>query len=298
MHDVYAFGAIAPSMLVVLQDDHPPPGGYAEIAGVHPSIGGEAACGAYVLARLGVATKLDGNHLGEHESSEQVIDLLTHAGVDCRAIRRVGTTGGVREIVVSAAGERTVLGTYKQLQVERAWNMPSEEDIRSSRIVCLDPFFDDASVQAARWCVAGDTPYVTVDAAPDSEIARHAEVLIVSEEFATREFGSHDPHELLAAYTDRCDGVVVLTYGSEPIVYGRRAQRPRTSSPYTVDALDTTGAGDSFRAGIIYAMLHGADEERIIRTASAVAALVCERFPGVLNSPHDSDVSDFLVRHT
>ena len=298
MHDVYAFGVIAPSTLLVLEDDYPPSGGYAEIAGVYPSFGGEAAGGAYVLARLGVATKLDGNWLGEHEASKQVIGFLTQAGVDCRAIRREGSAERVREIVVSTGGERTVLGTYKQLLATKAWNVPSEDDIRSSRIVCLDPFFDDESLQAARWCASTDTPYVTVDVAPDSEIARRAEILIVSEDFATREFGSHDPHELLAAYTDECDGLVVLTYGSERIVSGRRAERPRESSPYSVDALDTTGAGDSFRAGIIYAMLLGYDDEQLISTASAVAALVCERFPGVLNSPSATELSDFLAGHT
>jgi sugar/nucleoside kinase (ribokinase family) len=297
MHDVYAFGVIAPSTLLVLEDDYPPSGGYAEIAGVHPSFGGEAAGGAFVLARLGVATKLDGNWLGDDESSAHVIEILSAAGVDCSAIRRIPNARAVREVVLSTADARTVLGTYKQLMVDGAWNAPSEEDIRSSRIVCLDPFFDGASLQAARWCIDAGTQYVTVDAAPDSEIARQAEVLVVSEEFATREFGPHDPLELLATYTDQCRGLVILTRGSEPLLYGRRAERPGKFAPYSVDVRDTTGAGDSFRAGIIYALLNGYDDEQLISTASAVAALVCERFPGVLNSPTEGELSEFLARH-
>ncbi len=297
MYDVYAFGVIAPSTLILLEDDYPPSGGYAEIAGVHPSFGGEAAGGAYVLARLGATTKLDGNWLGDDESSARAIEVLAAAGVDCSAIRRAGNTRAVREVVLSTAGARTVLGTYKKLLADNAWNAPSEEDIRSSRIVCLDPFFDGASLQAARWCVDADTPYVTVDVSPDTEMARQADVLVVSEEFATREFGPHDPHELLATYTDRCSGLVVLTRGSEQLLYGRRAEHPRDFSPYPVQARDTTGAGDSFRAGIIYAMLNGYDDEQLISTASAVAALVCERFPGVLNSPTKEELSEFLARH-
>jgi sugar/nucleoside kinase (ribokinase family) len=297
MHDVYAFGVVAPSTLIVLEDDYPPSGGYAEIAGVHPSFGGEAAGGAYVLARLGVGTKLDGNWLGDDESSARVIEVLSAAGVDCSAIRRKGNTRAVREVVVSSPGARTVLGTYQKLIADGAWNAPSEEDIRSNRVVCLDPFFAGASMQAARLCVDADTPYVTVDASPDSGIARRAEVLVISEEFATREFGPHDPHELLATYTDRCDGLVVLTRGSERVVYARGAERPREFTPYAVDARDTTGAGDSFRAGIIYAMLSGCDDEQLIGTGCAVAALVCERFPGVLNSPTEGDLSEFLARH-
>ena len=191
-----------------------------------------------------------------------------------------------------------MLGTYKKLMADGAWNTPSEPDIRSSRIVCLDPFFAGESLQAARWCVDADTPYVTVDVRPDSEIAKRAAVLVVSEEFATREFGPHEPPELLATYTDQCHGLVILTRGSERLLYGRRAESPNEFTPYSVEARDTTGAGDSFRAGVIYAMLNGSDDGQLIRTASAVAALVCERFPGVLNSPSRQELSEFLTRHT
>lgn len=296
MHDVYAYGVIAPSTLVVLEDDYPPVGGYAEIAGVHPSFGGEAAGGAYVLARLGVDTRLDGNWLGTDRSSDEAIEMLSGAGVDCGSIVRSGDANAVREVVLSTSGARTVLGNYQHLLATGAWNVPSEQDIRSSRIVCLDPFFDGASMQAAQWCVDADTPYVTVDVSPESEIARRADVLVISEEYATREFGSHDPHELLTTYTDQCGGLVVLTRGSEPLFYGRRGGRPREQVPFSVEARDTTGAGDSFRAGVIYSMLNGGDDEQLVRTGCAVAALVCERFPGVVNSPTERELSEFLAR--
>ena len=297
VHDVYAYGVIAPSTLLVLADDYPPSGGYAEIAGVHATFGGEAAGGAYVLARLGVGTKLDGNWLGDDAASAHAIDLLSAAGVDCMAIKREENTQAVREVVLSTREARTVLGTYKKLMADGAWNAPSEDDIRSSRIVCLDPFFGDASLQAARWCVDADIPYITVDAPPDSEIAQRAEVLVVSEEFATREFGPHDPQELLTNYAGQCHGLVILTRGSEPLLYGRSGEHEREFAPYSVDVLDTTGAGDSFRAGIIYAMLNGDGDEQLIRTASAVAALVCEQFPGVLNSPTEQVLSEFIDQH-
>ena len=294
MHEVYAFGMIAPSTLIVLEDDYPPPGGYAEIAGVHPSVGGEAAGGAYVLARLGVATKLDGTWLGTDQPSTFAIEALSGAGVDCRAIRRGPKS--VTEVVVSAADARTVLGTYQQLMTDHAWNAPSEEDIRSSRIVCLDPFLGSESLQAARWCVSANTPYVTVDATPDSEIGQRADVLVVSEEFAVREFGPHDPRELLTTYAEQCRGLVILTRGSEPVVYGRHGGKAQELAPYPVVVRDTTGAGDSFRAGAIYAMLNGAGDEQLVTTANAVSALVCEGFPGVLNSPSEMELSEFLVR--
>lgn len=297
VHEVYAYGVIAPSALYVLGDDFPPPAGYAEIAEVHPSIGGEAAGGAYVLARLGVATKLDGNRLGADDESARVVAVLSAAGVDCTAIALDPHTSPVTEVVFATSDARTVFGTYGRLSADRSWNHPAREDVLASRIVCLDPFFGDASLQVARWCREAAIPYVTVDTAPDSEIAHHSDVLVVSEEFASRTFGPFQPEEMLAAYTGRCDGLVILTRGNEPLLYGRGDEPVREHTPVSVEVRDTTGAGDSFRAGIIYGKLRGYNDERVIATASAVAAFVCLSPPGVLNSPTEQELAEFLAGH-
>ncbi len=200
------------------------------------------------------------------------------------------------EFVLATGSDRTVLGAYRRLLADGVWSFPSHEDIRASRVVCLDPFFRDASQQAARWCVETGTPYVTVDTAPDTEIARSAEVLVVAEEFATRTFETSDPFATFAAYAEQCQGLVILTRGSKPVVYGRRGGQPKEYPPFAVEPRDSTGAGDSFRAGIIYGMLRRYDDERLVATASAVAAIVCQRVPGVLNGPTERELQDFLHR--
>jgi sugar/nucleoside kinase (ribokinase family) len=297
MHDVYAFGVIAPSTLIELADDLPAPGGYAEIASVQVSIGGEAAGSAYVLARLGVATKLAGNRLGTDVFSIRTIELLSDAGVDCSAIARTGGVDSVKEVVLSHGDARTVLGTYRRLDADRAWEAPCRDDVASSRIVCLDPFFGEESAAVARWCQELGIPYVTVDTPPDAEITRFAEVVIVSEEYASQAIGTVAWRELLATYTQRCQGLVILTRGGDSAWYGRGSEPPSEHLPFPVEVRDTTGAGDSFRAGIIYGILKGLSVQSLIRVASAVAALVCQRAPGVLNSPSADEVSAFLASH-
>ena len=297
MHDVYAYGVIAPSTLIELVDAFPDAGGYSEIAGVHQSIGGEAAGGAYVLARLGITTKLAGNRLGQDDSSARAREVLSAAGVDCSAIELAPDSSPVTEVVVTGGAARTVFGTYRKLTAEQAWSEPSRDDVRSSRVVCLDPFFAGASQQVADWCVQAGIPYVTVDVTPDTEIARHAQALVVSEEFTGRTFNTTDAHEVVARYVEQCSGLVIHTRGGRRVITARRGEPPREHEPFTVDIRDTTGAGDSFRGGIIYGMLRGYADDELVRTASAVAAMVCERVPGVLNSPTENELAEFLDRH-
>ena len=273
----------------------PPAAGYAEIVSVHGSIGGEAAGSAYVLARLGISVKLAGTRLGGDGESQRVIDVLTGAGVDCSSIER-DAVAPVTEIVASAEGDRTVFGTYGRMLADQAWSAPSHEDIATARIVCLDPFWGEASDSAARWCAEASVSYVTVDCPPDSDIATGAAAVIVSQEYAGRVFGEADPPSVFAEYGSRCRGLVVLTRGSDPILYGRQGSEPRHVAPVAVEARDTTGAGDSFRAGVVFGMLRGYDDERLVGTASALAAMVCRTAPGVLGSPTEQQLERFLDR--
>lgn len=297
MHDVYAYGVIAPSTLIELADDLPGPSGYAEVASVRVSIGGEAACSSYVLGRLGITVKLAGNRIGSDVASVRALELLAAAGVDTDAIVTTPGTGPVTEVVLSHGDARAVLGTYRQLLADQAWEPPTRQDVASSRIVCLDPFFGEGSATVARWCRELGVPYVTVDTAPDDEIARHADVLIVSEEYATREIGRVDPGDLLATYTAQCSGLVVLTLGGVGGRFGRGTEAPMEYRSFPVEVRDTTGAGDSFRAGILHGLLAGRTDHDLIRTASAVAAIVCERSPGVLESPSPPELGAFLASH-
>lgn len=302
MHDVYAFGIIAQSTLCTLEGDFPPLAGYAEIAHTVEAghtVGGEAAGGAYVLARLGVGAKLDGSWLSSNEASRHIIGLLTGVGVDCSRIRLVGEAETLREFVFSNPAARTVFGNYgRVLRGPRTWNEPSGDDIRASAIVCLDPFLGEQSLQAAQICVEARVPYVTIDAAPDSMIAKHAEVLIVSEEFRSRSSGPQNRDEAFASYTQECAGLVILTDGAGPVMFGRRGTGPASFRPFPVAVKDTTGAGDAIRAGVIYGRLKGLTGIELIETGCAVAGMVCERMPGIVNSPTEAQLAGFLKSHS
>jgi sugar/nucleoside kinase (ribokinase family) len=298
MHEVYAYGIIARSTLCTLEGTFPARAGYAEIdriAELGQTVGGEAAGGAYALARLGIPTKLDGSWLGADQASRQVIGLLSDAGVDCSRITLTDKAETLRELVVADGDVKTVFGNYiRVLDGDRAWNEPSGDDIQASRMVCLDPFFGEQSQQAAAMCVEAKVPYVTIDVLPETEICRHAAAVIVSQDYLSRFPGAMDRGEAFAAYIAECPGLVVLTDGAAPVVFGYRGSEPEAFPPFDVDVVDTTAAGDAIRAGIIYGLLAGQGTQEVIRTGCAVAAMVCQTMPGFINSPTEVDLRNFL----
>jgi sugar/nucleoside kinase (ribokinase family) len=293
VHDVFAYGVIAPSTLVELPGGYPPEAGYAEIGRIRTSIGGEAAGSAFVLARLGVSTKLTGTRLADEPATREALRILEEAGVDCGDID-LDAPRSVTEIVMSTPAERTIFATYGSMLADRMWAPPSREDVASSRMVCLDPFFGEESERVARWCAEDRIPYVTVDVAPATAIARQAAAIVISHEFAGTADGSPEAHEIVKSYSEHSDGLVVLTQGEGSIAFGRRGEEVHHQEPFEVDVIDTAGAGDAFRAGVIHGLMNDLTDADVIRNAAAIAGIVCRSSPGVLGSPTTEELADFL----
>ena len=64
---------------------------------------------------------------------------------------------------------------------------------------------------------------------------------------------------------------------------------------FSVHALDTTGAGDVFRGGFIYALVNGQPIEQALRTANAAAAVSCTRLGALNGVPTLDEVSELLA---
>ena len=202
---------------------------------------------------------------------------------------------GVREIVFSDASSRTIFGTYVALlSGQRKWNVPRESDIAAARIACVDPPFRDESALVGHLAKKLGVPFVSIDCPYEHSLATEAAAVIVSGEFRGREYPDADLDELFAEYQSRARGLVIFTVGDAPIIFGRRDRELRRFEPYRVEVTDSAGAGDSFRSGVIHGLLQGWDDDAIVRYASALAAIVCTRFPGVLDSPSHLEVLAFL----
>ena len=292
--DVYAYGVVSSSTLYRVRGAFPAAEGYAEIEDVLHMTGGEAANSSIVLSQLGARVKLDGNWIGDDDNGRRTKTLLDDFGIDSSRLRLRKNYRGVQEVVFAAGDTRTIFGTYRALLNNEEWNAPREEDITAARVVSLDPFFAEPATRVAEIASGASIPVVTVDCRYDSPLLGHVTAVVVAESFIRENYPDESLEDLFRQYLAATTGLVVFTFGSKPAWYARRGGNTRIMPPFAVEAIDTTGGGDSFRAGIVYAFLRGWGDERAMAFAAAVAAINCTRFPGVLNSPSVDEAEAFI----
>ena len=76
-----------------------------------------------------------------------------------------------------------------------------------------------------------------------------------------------------------------FTFGAQELGYGRQGQEKHRFRPFQVEIESSLGAGDSFKAGAIYALCKGMDDTALVRFASATAAAACLNYPIAQNPP-------------
>jgi len=305
--DVYCFGHVTTGVVLRLQGRYPAPDSYAEVAATLENHAGEATGTALVLARLGVSVALEGNWLGDNPACRRTLEFLQARGVDCTGLVVKPGYPGVTEVVVSDGESRTVFGRFVDLLFTTPqWDPPNVARARAARFVSVDPAFGAATAAVASAALEAGRPLATYDVRPDSALAAQSAVLAISMEFLRREYPEAARSDairaqLFADYLAHCPGLVVFTSGARPLWYGRGhagAGDHRHELPvFPVEVIDTAGAGDSLRGGLIYGLLQGWSDDDTVRFAAAVSALICASAPGCVHAPAREQVQALLEAH-
>jgi sugar/nucleoside kinase (ribokinase family) len=106
----------------------------------------------------------------------------------------------------------------------------------------------------------------------------HADVFLPSLNEAQALTGVVSAKDCLEILSVRCPGDVIVKLGEGGSI-ARTAEGVFRQPAFPVAPLDTTGAGDSFNAGVIFGLLRKWAIPETLRFANAVAALVISR-PG------------------
>ncbi len=287
-YDVYLYGMSVLTTMHLLKDKFPELDGYGEIKETYRFPGGETGNSAVALSSFGCSVKIAGTYLGKN-TKDILIDYFNQRNVDTTSLYYDDTFDGLEDLVIIDQKTRTVFGRFQAYFSDpkscKRWNTPSKEDILAAKVVGLDPFFSEESCAVARLCKELGKKYVVIDCEPDSEMHRYAAATIISNEFVKNTFPNRDIEELYRAYTNASNGLVIFTFGSREIYYGRKNEPINKMKPYEVEVKSTLGAGDTFKAGVLYGILKEMQDKEIVSFAAATAGFVCAHFPLALNPP-------------
>ena len=289
-HDVYLFGQILGTHSFLLKDGFLQPDEYAEIREQYFLPGGETGTAATVLDSLGVSVKMDGTWIGT-EVAPMLKAFYADKQVELSSLRFT-EDAGVMDYVVIAGLVRSPMGRFQTLfsTGERWWNIPKEEDIAGRKAAAVDPFFREESLLAAELCRKNNVPFVTIDSPHDSPLHKLASVNVVSKECVSAHYAGMAPEAIMEKLQKETDGLTIITQGGGEMLYARKGEPIRRMKPFPVTVRSTLGAGDTFKAGCVYGLMKGMEDEELVRFASACSAIAISRFPLPLNPPKPEEV--------
>jgi ribokinase len=267
------------------------------------SPGGKGANQAVAAARLGAEVSLLGC-VGEDLFGKELLEGLREAGVDTsRVATHPDSPTGIALITVDANGRNMIVvapGANSELMprdIKDAHRQIAEADVL---VVQLE--IPMRTVAAAVAAANVQRVPVILNPAPACELPadllKRVEIITPNETEAAILSGGAPPDKDSAediAQLLRRQGPrnVVMTLGEQGALVCTPSGTTRIPA-YSVQAVDTTAAGDAFTAALAVAMAEGRPLDEAARFASAVAAISVTR-PGAQPSmPTVAEVEEFL----
>jgi ribokinase len=258
--------------------------------------GGPVSTALVTLARLGVSARFVGR-AGDDPEGVFIREEFQKEGVDVsRFILEPNVfSRAVLVLVDQATGERCFT-SRRETNTPLAISDLDRQEIESAKVLHLDDA-EEASVQAAKWAKAAGVT-VALDGTWYSEELEElllplVDMPIVSEAFAQGWMPGASPEAVVERLYEFGARIAAVTLGERGCVAKSEAGI-LTFPAFSVDVVDTTGAGDAFHGGFIYGALQDWDAAEIIRFASAVASLNCRQLGGRSGLPTVTETHQFL----
>ncbi|MCS7050406.1 MAG: carbohydrate kinase family protein [Thermomicrobium sp.] len=266
--------------------------------------GGTAANLAVALARLGVPP-LFVTTCGDDDLGRRLLDELHREGVLVHALPpRSGTPTDRCTILVTPGPERTILWT-PGASLRLGDPLPLDR-VFMCQIVVVD--VEDAALRqrlvdlpahvAPRVQLVGPLTHL-VDLQPDRAtwLALQHDVIVGSDEELRAVTGCDEFEAALTRLREMmplgATRLAAITRGRAGCVLLTRRQEIRVPA-FEVAAVDPTGAGDAFAAGIVYGLLTRRSLPEVGRFANAMGALATRAFGARTSLPTHHEITAFL----
>jgi sulfofructose kinase len=238
--------------------------------------GGQVASAMVACQRWGLRTRYIGKVGDDAAASIHAAEFL-RTGVEAHLFTATGCPSRQSYILVDGSGERTVLWrrdervTLRPEELRREW-------IGNARALHVDGHDTSAAALAAQWARAAGVPviadlddlYAGVEA-----LLKNVDYLITSRDIPARLTSENDLRKSLPAVREKPGCTLAAATLGQDGVLAWDGTAFHYAAAYRVEPVDTTGAGDIFHAGFIYALLRNWPRQKQLDFACAAAALNC-----------------------
>jgi sugar/nucleoside kinase (ribokinase family) len=242
-------------------------------------LGGEAANVAVALAAWGLRVLLVGNVIGTERKGDFILEeLKRYPSIDTRYMcRQSDVVTPFSRILVTPDGDRSRIAYwYDQTpKVELTAEM-----MRQARLLSVDAYGRGERDHAAGVARALGKTVISADAIwPQYPLASLSDVIVISKVWLQTNFPVVFDYDHSLELQAQGTGVVIITDGARPVLVVRGDSSAFGVEPYEIaNVVDTSGAGDVFKAGIIYGWLQPDwSLELKVQFACAAAGLNCGR---------------------
>ncbi|MGV8026579.1 MAG: carbohydrate kinase family protein [Anaerolineaceae bacterium] len=286
--------------------EFPVPGRDALAPQISVEIGGAVVNSAFVFNNLSQKTTLLGC-IGKDVWAEKIKQELAHTTINQGSIRvKPGHSTGLTFVIVTPDGERTMFshrGANTQLEPQDIDEnvFQKAELLHISGYALLESPQKDAAWRAVELAKKHNVP-VSLDTGLDPVVRNPDELRRLLPELSICITG---PQEIAVLFGDSTldeavEKMLLSGIGLVAVKMGEKGCRVFNEKEYvsypsfSVDSVDTTGAGDSFTAGLIYGWIKGLSLSASAILASALGALATTVYGAGSSLPAKQKLLDFL----
>lgn len=271
----------------------PRPGGYVEIAETTRHLGGEAFNTAFALHRWKVPLRLAGNSLGIGKESDWLRRSLEETGLPTNEFPEKDVEVAICDIYVTPDGERTMFGSgFATLNLT---SEPSKIDLNGVTHLTLDGNLGIANCEIASRAQAQNIPVYAMDT-DDVVLLRPVDFWQTSTDRKGKRGDIQSNIRLVQAESKKIGCFCILSDGANGLVAGGAGHPVRHYPPFPAPSVvDSTGAGDAFRAGMLYGLHQGWDLSKCLSFGSAAGSLNCRALGATDGLPDLAEIEALIA---
>lgn len=274
----------------------PPVGGYVEVVEETDILGGEAANTANALKLWGLDPQLWGNAEGDSLEADILRRLLIEKGLENRVNLTLQTPQTpICDIYVTPDGERTMFGKgFSSMEVGVAVeDLPYTEDAWFT----AEPNMPNAAQKAADLAHRAGMKLYLMDFMDAAHIPPGSFWQCSTDWTGTRN-NTQKNVAWVQEWVAKTGCFAILSDGPNGFVAGSADFPVRSYPPYPAPkVVDTTGAGDLFRAGMLFGLDQGWPMVDCLQFASAAGCLKCRALGATTDVPSILEIKRHVEQH-